>query len=98
MQEADKPQARIYRPSKSAMTSGKARTKHWVLEFESDEPRFVEPLMGWTGSADTTRQVRLKFESKEQAVAYAQRHGLDYHVLPEHSRRPVIKTYAENFL
>jgi len=95
---SDKPQARIYRPSKSAMTSGKARTKQWVLEFESDQPRFVDPLMGWTGSTDTSRQVRLKFETKEQAIAYAERHGLDYHVLPGHSRRPVIKTYAENFL
>lgn len=98
MTSKDKPEARIYRPSKSAMTSGKARTRHWVLEFESDAPRVVDPLMGWTGAADTTRQVRLQFDSKDQAVAYAERHGFDYHVLPEHSRRPVIKTYAENFL
>ena len=70
----------IYRPAKSAMTSGRAGTKRWVLEFEPQSPPFIEPLMGWTGSTDPMAQVRLTFPSRETAVAYARRQGLEYDV------------------
>ena len=89
--------ARIYKPSKSAMQSGLGRTLHWVLEFEPAAARSIDPLMGWTSSTDTEAQVRLEFDSKEAAVAYAERNGLAYMVHePEERRRPH-RSYAENF-
>lgn len=91
--------ARIYRPSRNAMQSGTARTRHWVLEFAPGEARVTDPLMGWTGSGDTQAQVRLRFESQAEAEAYAKAHGIDYIVLPPKQRRPNIRAqgYAENF-
>lgn len=89
--------ARIYRPSKSAMTSGRRNTRAWVLEYEPESRIEVDPLMGWSGGADTGRQVRLRFASREDAEAYARRHGLAFRVLPERPRGRVLKTYAENF-
>ena len=68
--------ARIYRPAKSATQSGLARTKQWLLVFEQDKPREIEPLMGWTSSGDTRQQVRLWFDTKEEAMAYAGREGI----------------------
>lgn len=70
----------IYRPARSAMTSGRANTCDWVLEFEPRAPEFREPLMGWTGGTDPLRQVRLRFPSRESAIAYAQREGLPFTV------------------
>src|SRR5262245_31782464 len=65
--------ARIYNPAKTAMQSGTAKTKSWVLDFEQASPKAVEPLMGWTSSSDTRQQVRLRFDSKEEAIAYCER-------------------------
>jgi ETC complex I subunit conserved region len=70
----------IYKPAKSAMTSGRGGTKRWLLEFEPQSPPFIEPLMGWTGSTDPMAQVRLAFPSRDAAVAYAERQGLVYEV------------------
>ncbi|HET7408885.1 MAG TPA: ETC complex I subunit [Paracoccaceae bacterium] len=70
--------ARIYLPARSAMTSGEANTRKWVLEFFAEEPRSVDPLMGWTSSGDMNSQVRLRFESKEAAIEYAERNGMAY--------------------
>ena len=72
--------ARIYKPSKTAMQSGFANAKAWVLDFEPELPRQVEPLMGWTSSGDMRQQLCLRFGSKEQAVAYCERHGMAYQV------------------
>lgn len=96
--QADK-QARIYQPSKSAMTSGQGNARGWVLEFVPAEPRRIDPLMGWTGSGDTRRQVRLSFETKEQAVAYARRHGIAYTLEVAKPRRANLRPmgYAGNF-
>lgn len=89
--------ARIYKPAKTAMQSGMARTRDWVLEFEQERPRTIDPLMGWTGSADTRQQVQLTFETKEEAIAYAERNGIPYTVYDPPSRKPVPKSYADNF-
>jgi hypothetical protein len=89
--------ARIYKPAQTAMQSGPARTKEWVLEFERQSPREIDPLMGWTSSRDTQAQVRLSFDTKEEAVAYAERNGLAYRVLETTPRRAVRKSYADNF-
>ena len=89
--------ARIYRPAKNAMQSGLAGIKSWVLDFEPSEPRQVEPLMGWTSSGDTRLQVRLRFDSKDEAIAYAARAGLAYRVeTPKPSSRKFV-SYSDNF-
>ncbi len=87
---------RIYRPARTAMQSGRANTRRWVLEFEPGARR-PEPLMGWTSSADTRGQVRLGFDSKQSAIAHAKRHGLMYRVLEPHERKLRPKAYADNF-
>jgi hypothetical protein len=88
---------RIYRPAKAATQSGGAKTRDWVLEFEPSARREIDPLMGWTGSPDTKRQVRLRFESKAEAIAFAESHGLSYRVTEPQKRRPKAKSYAANF-
>jgi len=89
---------RIYKPSRNAMQSGKAKYDHWVLEFVATAPRTVEPLMGWTSSADTRQQVKLAFDTKEEAIAYCEREGLAYQVIPENPAARVIKkSYSDNF-
>ncbi len=90
-------EARIYRPAKSAMQSGLANTRKWVVEFEPETPATVEPLMGWIARADTNGQVRMRFDSLDEAIAFAQRHGLDYEVEQPHERIPRPKSYADNF-
>ena len=90
-------QVRIYQPPKTAMQSGQANTKLWVLEYEPESARQVEPLMGWTSSRDTKGQVRLRFETAEEAVAYARKHGLMYTLERPHERKLQPKAYADNF-
>lgn len=90
--------ARIYQPSKDPTQSGLARTKQWVLEFEQAAPRETDPLMGWTGSSDMLQQVRLAFDTRDEAIAYATRAGLSYRV--EEPHRPVPRkglSYSDNF-
>ncbi|WP_374570259.1 ETC complex I subunit [Phenylobacterium sp.] len=89
--------ARIYRPSKNAMQSGKGKTHDWVLEFEPTSARAPDPLMGWTVTADTEGQVRLKFETKDEAVAYAQDHGISFQLVDPKPVKRIIKAYADNF-
>ena len=89
--------ARIYRPAKNAMQSGVANTKHWMLAFVPTDRRQIDPLMGWTGSSDTRRQVRLWFDTEEAAVAYAERHGLLYEVEKPQAPKIKPKSYADNF-
>jgi hypothetical protein len=89
--------ARIFRPAKTAMQSGKAKTHLWTLEFEPAAARLPDPLMGWTQTTDTDGQVRLAFESREEAVAYAQRRGLPFEVLEDRKPKVIIKAYADNF-
>jgi NADH dehydrogenase len=91
--------AKIYRPAKSAMTSGQARTQEWVLEYLPEERKRLDPLMGWTGSGDMRGQVRMSFDSREAAVEYAVRHGIAHQVVEPKTRAPVIrpKGYGANF-
>ena len=89
--------ARIYSPAKTAMQSGKAKTGYWVLDFDPEKPRKIDPLMGYTTSSDMRSQVRLTFETKEEAIAYAEKNGLTYRVQePKEAKRRQI-SYAENF-
>lgn len=91
--------ARIYRPARTAMQSGTAKTKDWVLEYAHASAREVDPLMGWTSSSDTQSQVKLRFESQKAAEAYAKSKGLDYVVQTPKSRAANIRAggYGENF-
>ena len=88
---------RIYKPAKTAMQSGRGNTKSWALEFEPSARGNPDPLMGWTSSPDTRRQVKLRFASEEEAVAYAQEKGYTYTVLRDHVRKIKPKAYADNF-
>ena len=91
--------ARIYKPAKTAMSSGTAKTKHWVLEFVNETGREVDPLMGWTSSSDTQAQVRISFDTKEAALHYAKEHGIDAIVQEPKKRAANIRPggYGENF-
>ncbi|MDE3114959.1 MAG: ETC complex I subunit [Pseudomonadota bacterium] len=89
--------ARIYRPSKTAMQSGKARTRAWVLEYEPEVPRTPDPLMGWTSSSDMRSQIELEFDSAEEAMAYAQKHAIPYQVFEPHPHQAKAKAYSDNF-
>jgi hypothetical protein len=89
--------ARIYRPAKTAMQSGRAKTFEWVLEFEPASARKVDPLMGWTSSDDMNSEIRLTFGSREEAVAYAQLHEIPFQVIEPQDRKQIIKAYADNF-
>jgi len=91
--------ARIYQPARTAMSSGTAKTKHWVLEYDPQSPRETDPLMGWTSSDDTQSQVRMRFASKEAALEYAKDHGIDAMVFEPKKRKANIRPrgYGENF-
>ena len=91
--------ARIYKPSKTAMSSGLAKTKSWVLEFIQETTREIDPLMGWTSSGDTQSQVTLKFESKQAAIDYAREHGIDAQIFEPKQRKVNVRSggYGENF-
>ncbi len=89
--------ARIYRPAKTAMQSGAGNTRDWVLEFEPAAPETIDPLMGWASSTDTQAQVRLRFATKDEAVAYADKRGLAYSIVEPKEARSRPKSYAANF-
>ena len=89
--------ARIYKPTQTAMQSGLARTKEWVLEYDPEAPREIDPLMGWTSSGDMKSQLRLRFATKEEAVAYAERHGISYQVQEAKTAARRGLSYADNF-
>jgi hypothetical protein len=89
-------QARIFRPTKTAMQSG-ARPPKWVLTYAPASRRLPDPLMGWTSAADTLNEVQLHFATMEEAVAFATRKGLDYTVIPAQNSTEKPKSYAENF-
>jgi hypothetical protein len=89
--------ARIYRPAKTAMQSGRAKTHIWELRFEPASARVPDPLMGWTQSTDMNGQVRLRFNTRDEAVDYARRHGIPFEVIADEEPKKIIRTYADNF-
>ena len=90
--------ARIFRPSRTAMQSGQAKTNEWVLEFEPRDARRPDPLMGWTLTGDTaSSQVRLSFDTREEAVRYADHHGIPFQLIDPKPAKRIIKAYADNF-
>tara|TARA_B100000965_G_C19465432_1_gene701653 strand:+ start:362 stop:643 length:282 start_codon:yes stop_codon:yes gene_type:complete len=89
--------AKIYKPSKTAMQSGMGNTKNWILEFESMN-KAINPLTGWISSKDTMSEVRMKFSTKELAIAYAKKNNIKYKVIETKKRNFIKKSYADNFL
>jgi hypothetical protein len=89
--------ARIYKPAKTAMQSGTAKTTDWVLDYEPEQPRAIEPLMGWTSSGDMRQQLRLRFDTAEEAVAYCKRQGIPYQVADAKTPTRRGMSYSDNF-
>ncbi len=89
--------ARIYSPARTAMQSGKAKTGIWLIEFEPAARKPIDPLTGYTGTSDTQAQVRLRFATREEAIAYAEKHAIAYRVEEPHGSRPKAVSYSDNF-
>ena len=89
--------AKIYKPTKSAMQSGKRNTKKWLLEFDTQNTG-IDPLMGWRSSKDTMSEVKIEFITKEQAVDYAKKNNIDYYIIEPQKRKIIKKSYSDNFI
>mgnify|MGYP001296226193 FL=1 len=89
--------AKIYKPSKTAMQSGRSKFNKWVLKFNNNRNQKKDSLMGWNGGSNTISQVELKFDTKEDAVNYAKRNDIEYVVLESSERKVITKSYADNF-
>ena len=90
--------ARIFKPAKNAMQSGTAKTREWQLDYEPEQPQVIEPLMRWTSSGDMKQELTIRFDTKEDAVAYCEREGIAYEVIePKAARVPRQIAYADNF-
>ena len=89
--------AKIYKPTKTAMQSGKGNSKNWLLEFETLD-KSVSPLMGWESSRDTMSEVKLQFSSKEKAINYAKKNNINYNIIEPQKRKIIKKSYSDNFL
>ena len=89
--------AKIYRPAKTAMQSGKAKTHRWVLEYDQETPRTIDPIMGYTSSSDMKQQIKLSFETKEEAITYAERNSIAFRVIEPHEPKRRRMAYSDNF-
>lgn len=89
--------ARIYQPTKNPMQSGRGKTGLWILEYVRETPRKIEPLMGYTSSSDMKQQIKLNFDSQEDAIAYAERNGIAYQIATQKQRKIRMTSYSENF-
>ena len=89
--------AKIFKPSKTAMQSGLAKSDKWIIEYITDEPG-INPLMGWESSTDTMSELKLEFTSKDKAIEYAKKNDIDYYVIETHKRKIIKKSYSDNFL
>ena len=89
--------AKIFKPAKTAMQSGRSKFNKWVLKFSNNKNQLKDTMMGWNGGSSTMSQIELKFSSKEEAVNYAKNNGIDYEVLETRERKVINKSYADNF-
>ena len=88
--------AKIFKPSKTAMQSGFAKSDKWIIEYITDEPG-INPLMGWESSTDTLGELKLEFSSKEKAIVYAKKNKIDYELIEPKTRKINKKSYSDNF-
>ena len=89
--------AKIFKPTKTAMQSGKRNSKNWLLEFDTKNTG-INPLMGWESSKDTMSEVKLEFSTKEKAINYAKKNNINYYVIEPKKRKIIKKSYADNFM
>ncbi len=89
--------AKIYKPTRTAMQSGKRNTKNWLLKFDTLD-NSIDPLMGWESSKDTMSEVKLEFSTKDQAINYAKKNNIDYYIEEPEERKIIKKSYSDNFL
>ena len=89
--------AKIYKPAKTAMQSGRRNSKNWLLEFDTLD-NSISPLMGWESSKDTLSEVKLEFGTKEQAISYAKKNEINYYVIEPQKTKVIKKSYSDNFL
>ena len=89
--------AKIFKPAKTAMQSGRSKFNKWVLKFSDKKNQLKDTMMGWNGGSSTISQIELKFSSKEEAINYAKKNGIDYEVLETRERKVINKSYADNF-
>ena len=89
--------AKIYKPAKTAMQSGRAKYNKWVLKFLDQKNQLKDTMMGWNGGSSTVSQIELKFSSKEEAISYAKKNSIDYEILETSERKVINKSYADNF-
>ena len=89
--------AKIYKPTQTAMQSGKGNSKNWLLEFDTLN-NGINPLMGWESSKDTMSEVKLEFLTREQAISYAKKNNIDYYIVEPQKRKIIKKSYTDNFL
>ncbi len=88
----------IYKPSKNAMQSGKVKTEQWVLEYEPESKKIIDNLIGWQGSDDMNQELKMFFDSKEDAISYAQKNEVMFEIIEPHERKVKPQSYAENFV
>ena len=89
--------AKIYKPSKTAMQSGRSKFNKWVLKISDSKNQIRDTMMGWNGGSNTSSQIQLNFKSKEDAIHYAKSYNIDYEVLETSVRSVISKSYADNF-
>ena len=89
--------AKIYKPAKTAMQSGRSKFNKWVLKFSDKKNQLKDTMMGWNGGSSTVSQIELKFSTKEEAVSYAKKNNIEYEVLETSERKVINKSYADNF-
>tara|TARA_B100000029_G_scaffold407017_1_gene407820 strand:+ start:292 stop:573 length:282 start_codon:yes stop_codon:yes gene_type:complete len=89
--------AKIYKPSKTSMQSGRRNTKKWLLEFDSLD-NGINQFMGWETSKDTMSEIRLEFSTKEQAINYAKKNNINYYLIDSNERKVIKKSYSDNFI
>ena len=89
--------AKIFKPTKTAMQSGKGSSKNWLLQFDTLD-NGISPLMGWESTKDTMSEVKLEFLTKEQAINYAKKNNIEYYVVEPQKRKIIKKSYTDNFL
>jgi len=90
-------QAKIYKPAKTAMQSGRAKYNKWILKISDSKNQTKDTMMGWNGGSNTISQIQLKFNTKEDAINYAKSKNIDYEVLETSERKVISKSYADNF-
>ena len=88
--------AKIFKPSKTAMQSGLAKTEKWIIEYITEQPG-INPLMGWESSTDTLTELKLEFSSKDKAIEYAKKNKIEFELIDEKKRKKIIKSYSDNF-